>query len=86
MTNVQYEALRQSPEYEAKAMALMEKCPITLDWVEYKGETYFAEFDVEKSLKAGRPIIGIGYCATQVIVNRRIDSWHNYSPETFKLK
>jgi hypothetical protein len=70
--------------YFEKVRRICAKVPFSADWVEYKGEIVFAQIDYEKSAKCGRPIIEIGYCATQVIVNNRIDATHNYCPETFK--
>jgi hypothetical protein len=74
----------EAKAWQEKALRITAAVPFVCDWVEYKGRIVFAEIDFEKSVAAGRPIIGIGYCATAVIVNRRIDSTHNYSPETFK--
>lgn len=68
----------------ARADRILKMVPFLNDWVAYKGEIVFAEVDLHKSLACGRPIVGIGYCATRVLVNRRIDSCHNYSPDTFK--
>ena len=67
-------------KWYAKVEKICKQVPFIADWVAYKGEIVFAELDLEKSLACGRPIIGIGYCATAVIVNQRIDSYHNFSP------
>lgn len=39
-------------------------CPISFQWVEFKGETMFAGINYDRSVKVGRPMIDLHYCAT----------------------
>ncbi len=57
--------------------------PFVFDWVEYKGDTMFAEVDYIKSEKCNRPIINLFYCATRALNNMVIKSV-NYNPDHFK--
>ena len=41
------------------------KCPISANWLEYKGETYFGMLNYERSVAARRPMIDLSYCATR---------------------
>ena len=54
-----------------------------MNWVEYKGETYFAMIDVNKSLACHRPIVDLSYCATSGI-NGIVLRSVNYKKEHFK--
>jgi hypothetical protein len=60
------------------------KVPFCNDWVEYKGEVFFAMIDFEKSLKCHRPIIDLCYCATAGLINGRVLKTVNYQAEHFK--
>lgn len=40
-------------------------CPVVCQWVEFKDQTYFAIINVERSIKARRPMIDLSYCATK---------------------
>lgn len=40
-------------------------CPISANWLEYKGETYFGMLNYERSVAARRPMIDLSYCATR---------------------
>lgn len=42
---------------------------IVFDWVEYKGLIYYAHFNYDRSIKAGRPMIDLSYCATKALHN-----------------
>lgn len=42
-------------------------CPVISNWVEYKGETYFAILNYEQSIKSHRPMIDLSYCATRAM-------------------
>ncbi len=75
---------QEEKDYFEKVSKICKVVPFSADWVKYKGDIVFAQIDYEKSARCGRPIIEIGYCATQVIVNHAIDASHNYSPDTFK--
>lgn len=54
-----------------------------MKWIEYKGETYFATVNLEKSLSAHRPIVDLSYCATKGLNNTVLHSV-NWNPEHFK--
>lgn len=54
-----------------------------MNWVEYKGETYFVMVDVNKSLACHRPIVNLSYCATKAM-NGLVLKSVNYKPEDFK--
>ena len=67
-----------------RTLAILASVPFTADWVEYKGEIVFAQIDPVKSSRCGRPIVEVGYCATQVLVNQIIHGAHNYDPQKFR--
>jgi hypothetical protein len=46
------------------------RCPILWEWVEFKGETMFAGLNYERSIKSGRPMIDLFYCATTALNDR----------------
>lgn len=58
--------------------------PFTFDWVEYKGEVFFAIINVQKSEACHRPIIDLCYCATKGLINNIVERTVNYKPEHFK--
>jgi hypothetical protein len=59
------------------------KCPVFCQWVEFKGETYFAGLNYERSIKAGRPMIDLSYCATRYM-NANYLKTVQYSEKHFK--
>jgi len=44
-------------------------CPVFFDWTVYKGETYFAMLNYERSIQAKRPMIDLAHCATRGMNN-----------------
>lgn len=40
-------------------------CPIFSNWVEYKGETFFATLNHERSVAAHKPMIDLHWCITK---------------------
>lgn len=58
-------------------------CPVSANWLEYKGETYFGMINVERSLKARRPMIDLFYCATEGL-NYNVLKTVQYSKKHFK--
>lgn len=62
MTQEQLEA-----QLPPKINRMVNKLPIIFDWVEFKGETMFAGFNYDASLKAGRPMFDMFYCATRAL-------------------
>jgi hypothetical protein len=59
------------------------QCPVTFDWVEYKGETMFAGINYERSIQAKRPMIDLFYCATKAMNNIVIKTVQ-YNKKKFK--
>lgn len=60
----------------------IEKCPLVFDWVNYKGEVYYAELNWERSIKAKRAMFDLAYCATVALNGSFLKTvcWH---PEKF---
>lgn len=54
-------------ELPPKINRMVDKLPLVFDWVEFKGETVFAGFNYEASVKAGKPMFDIFYCATRAL-------------------
>lgn len=54
-------------ELQPKISRMVNKLPVVFDWVELKGETVFAGFNYDASLKAGKPMFDIYYCATRAL-------------------
>lgn len=48
---------------------MVSKLPLVFDWVEFKGDTVFAGFNVERSMTAKKPMMDIFYCATRALNN-----------------
>lgn len=46
------------------------KLPISCDWVEYDGCTYFAMVNFNRSKKARKPMLDLAYCATEGLHGR----------------
>ena len=58
-------------------------CPVFHNWVEYKGETFFAVLNYEQSLKSHRPMIDLCHCAT-VAMNGIVIKTVQYDKNKFK--
>ena len=54
-------------EIPIPVMKMVEKLPVIFDWVEFKGETVFAGFNFDRSLRARKPMFDIFYCATSAL-------------------
>lgn len=65
------------------AMKMLIRLPFSFDWVEYKGETVFAQINYEATHKAKKPMIDISYCATQAC-NQNILFTCQYDKNKFK--
>lgn len=48
---------------------MADRIPFAFDWCIYKGETYFASFNTERSEKAKKPMYDMCYCATRALNN-----------------
>lgn len=44
---------------------IISKLPIVYDWVNYKGEDVVASINIERTLKAKKPMMDISYCMTK---------------------
>lgn len=53
----QFKELKDVPEF-------ILNCPVSFDWLTYKGETFFGGLNYDRSIKANRPMIDLYYCAT----------------------
>jgi hypothetical protein len=42
---------------------------IANDWCEYNGETYYASLNYEESVRRGKPVFDLAYCATKAFNN-----------------
>lgn len=51
------------------ALAFMDKLPdyVITEWCKYKGTTYVSQFNLEASMKAGKPMLDLSYCMTQAL-------------------
>lgn len=58
-------------------------CPISANWLEYKGETYFGIINYERSVTAKRAMIDLSYCATRAMNGVVLLTVH-YSKKHFK--
>lgn len=43
------------------------KLPVVWDWYKYKGEVYFVGANREATIKAGKPMMDLHYCATKAL-------------------
>jgi hypothetical protein len=69
-------ALADTPKY-------ILECPVSAQWLEFKGETYFGMLNYEASLKARRCMIDLSYCATRAF-NGVVIKTVQYSGKHFK--
>lgn len=62
------------------------RLPVVYGWYDYKGETYFVEANREATIKAGKPMMDLCYCATKCmngIVEKTVQFDKNkFSPST----
>jgi hypothetical protein len=64
----------------------IEDCPVFAHWVEYNGKTKFAILNYDESIKQGKAMIDLCYCATVGLINGRVEKTVPYSKKRFKLK
>lgn len=43
------------------------RLPVVFDWYNYKGETFFVSANREATIKAGKPMMDLHYCATRAL-------------------
>lgn len=58
------EEMKKELDADPVARMLM-RLPFCNDWVQYKGETFFAMINWDASKKANKPMIDMSYCATE---------------------
>lgn len=68
-------------DQQVKKMAL--KIPFEMEWVEYKGETFVAQFNYERSRQARKPMLDLSICMTRAI-NQVIIDTVQYDKSKFK--
>lgn len=70
-----------------KAIALIptyiKDCPVFAHWVDYNGKRKFAMLNFEESIKRGKAMIDLGYCATALLINHRVEKTVPYSKKRF---
>lgn len=54
-------------DMESYEFRLLDKLPICMDWVKFKGEDVVAIWNFEATGKAGRPMVDIAYCMTKAL-------------------
>lgn len=72
------EALANIPKY------IMD-CPISAHWVDYNGKRKFAMLNFEESMKKGKAMIDLCYCATAGLINGRAEKTVPYSKARFEI-
>lgn len=60
-------------------------CPVSAHWVWYRGQMKFAMLNYEESIKKGRPMIDICYCATAGMINGRVERTVRYKECNFLI-
>ena len=58
-------------------------CPISMDWIKYKGEVCVGQYNWEESKARGIPMIDLSVCMTQAF-NQNIYATVPYEKELFK--
>lgn len=58
-------------------------CPISADWVDYRGKRKFAMLNFEESEKRGKAMIDLCYCATAGLINGRVEKTVPYVKANF---
>lgn len=46
---------------------VLNRLPVVFDWCKYKGEIYFVSVNLEETIKAGKPMMDLHYCATKAL-------------------
>ena len=41
--------------------------PFEMEWIEYKGDVYVGSINIDRSLKAKKPMIDLHYCLTKAL-------------------
>gem|GEM_PF-3122701 len=61
-----YKKMENSQELD-KIAKLFKNVPFSFDWVEYKGQAFFAGLNIERSIESKKPMIDLFYCATKAL-------------------
>jgi hypothetical protein len=46
---------------------MLMRLPFSCDWVEYKGETFVAQINIDATIKAKKPMVDMSYCMTKAL-------------------
>ena len=46
---------------------MLMRLPFCLDWVNYKGDDVVAQWNLEATIKANKPMVDISYCMTKAL-------------------
>ncbi len=60
-------------------------CPIAAHWVDYNGQRKFAMLNYDESIKRGKAMIDLCYCATAGLINNRVERTVTYQKKRFKV-
>lgn len=52
---------------EIKAFKMLDKLPVCMDWVKFKGEDVVIVWNILATEKAGRPMVDVAYCMTKAL-------------------
>lgn len=72
-------------ELENKIPRFIIDCPIAAHWVDYRGKRKFAMLNYEESIKRGKAMIDLCYCATAGMINNRIEKTVPYIKGNFVI-
>jgi len=59
------------------------QCPISANWVDYRGKRKFAMLNYDESIKRGKPMVDLCYCATAGLINNRVEKTVPYLERNF---
>lgn len=60
-------------------------CPVYAHWVDYRGKTKFAMLNYDESIKRGKAMIDLCYCATAGLINNRVEKTVPYVKSNFEI-
>ena len=78
MSDLLEEALSGVPDF-------VNDCPVYCHWVDYNGKRKFAMINVDESIKKGKAMIDLCYCATAGMINGRVEKTVPYSKKRFVI-
>lgn len=68
---------------EKRAIELMDNVPVHMDWVKFKGEHCVVDYNVQATMKAGKPMVNIYYCMTKAL-NSIVDQTVQWDKKKFQ--